>query len=511
MFHFFCLFLCNCERTRLFYFFLPQKMPSKPESKSNSNYPSSFVVVDIDYTGGDLQRDSMVGLSLLRLDESGTVGAAWHSLVRPNKQVSDLALSFLHISPSELAQAPAFDDIAEQILAFTEGAVLTGFQMRLQYGFLLQGFKNTPFRFRKEHICLTRLMRQHFLPPHPGTPTAAFADMGIPFSVQWDASKRCRAMATLFERLFLHSRDGASRQHIKQTAFMAKLPPNLNPERVDTLPSATGVYYFTGKRGEMLYLGKSLNIKKRVLSHFADDVHLSSKHRLKMQTCDVQYRTTGSELIALLLESDEIKRFMPTFNRAQRRRTYTHAVYIYKNSDNYSCLRIERVKPNGNAPLLKFASNWGAVQFVVHTAFKHGLHPLLCNLLAYKQWWIHAEGSPDAFDEPLPDHEVHEQQISELIRYHSYPSENMLLIEKGRTNNEISVIWIAQNQYKGYAYLPVGNSDNDNNSISADTFIPSLETVQEMLIPMSDNPDVQQIIRAYLRRKPCPATIVPFD
>src|SRR5690606_27683625 len=75
---------------------------------------------------------------------------------------------------------------------------------------------------------------------------------------------------------------------------------------LEELPSITGVYYLHDAKGKIIYIGKSRNIKKRVLQHFTNDNRKSKE--IQKQVAAITYEATGNELNALLKENEEIKR-----------------------------------------------------------------------------------------------------------------------------------------------------------------------------------------------------------
>lgn len=86
-----------------------------------------------------------------------------------------------------------------------------------------------------------------------------------------------------------------------------------------TLPERPGVYYFYDKNNILLYIGKSKNIRKRVLSHFYHHDETKRHAELIKQTTHIDFTCTAGELGALLLESSEIKKKQPIYNRRLRK------------------------------------------------------------------------------------------------------------------------------------------------------------------------------------------------
>lgn len=492
-----------------------------------------FTVLDIAYTGGNYRRDSIVEIALLRHDGQ-RITDEWYSTIRPTQELSDFVLAMLHLPRHQIERAPDFATLAPYIADFCANTVLVGIQIRLLYALLLQAYRTSDYKFKHKQICLSKLIAQKFGTLPEMTLSGVCNHYHIPFDNHYTLLQRTRSIAAVFEHLYLAQQPQLDKRLIRQTTATVKYPAQLPADKIDSLPNAVGVYYFSGKRGQMLYLGKSNDIKKRVMTHFADDLHSADKRQLKREVCDIQYRLTGSELVALLLESDEIKRYMPAFNRAQRRKVYTHAIYGYTDDDGYACLRPSPLLAPPNEPIVRFASKWQAVSFLWYAAARYQLDPQRCGIATYEKWLLHQyphssahtdtpnadeqaiadttmpNNLPDALSkhaataindslsttssEPQSVYEyiatdpaTYNERVAQLVAHYSYPHPNMLIIDKGRNADECAVVWIDANQYKGYAYLPHER-------------VGVMSCLENYLIPMRENPDVQSIIRAYLRR-----------
>jgi excinuclease ABC subunit C len=96
--------------------------------------------------------------------------------------------------------------------------------------------------------------------------------------------------------------------------YKMKAPADLQ-DKLDTLPSSPGVYLMKDGKGNILYVGKGKDLRKRVLSYFRDKEHQSPKTRILVsKISDLEFILTGSEKEALILESNLIKRHRPRYN-----------------------------------------------------------------------------------------------------------------------------------------------------------------------------------------------------
>ncbi len=464
-----------------------------------------FTIVDLEFTGGSPRRDKIMEVALVKY-ANGKIIDCFHSLVNPEKEVSEFLMALVNFSEKRLKKAPVFEDIAEQIFDFTKDTTLVGFNIRLSYALLKSAFKPTPFRFQRPHLDLKMLIEQRFdtaanLEDKPKSKSLGglCRHFGLKYDNSYNLKKRARTIAKVFEKLFIQHYPSIDKKLVRSIALTAKLPPNLPPQKVDELPKATGVYYFLDKKGRIIYLGKSLHIRDRIMSHFNTDLESSKKQNMIAVIYDLQYRLTGSELIALLLESDEIKRFMPAFNRAQRRKRYKYGVYIEVNELGFKVLEIDSLKLERKEQLFqKFSSKWQAFSFVLRAAVQYQLSLEWCNLLAFEAWIRQSAYEEEDFVEEEDSVEMHNDKIKRLVKFYSYPADNMLIIDKGRSELEKSVVIIEGNQYLGYAYVPLEKIKPllvDDEEESPEVLIEEIEIEDEALslgIEEAEEPDIEE-------------------
>ncbi len=421
-----------------------------------------FTIVDLEFTGGSPRRDRIMEVALVKY-VNGKIIDRFHSLINPEKEVSEFLMALVNFSEKQLKKAPVFEDIAEQIFDFTKDTVLVGFNIRLTYALLKSAFKPTVFRFQRPHLSINMLIEQRFGTaanledkPKSNSLGGLCRYFGLEYDNGYNLKKRANAIAKVFEKLFIKHYPKIDKKLVRSITLAAKLPPNLPPEKVENLPKATGVYYFLDKKGRIVYLGKSLHIRERIMSHFNTDLESSKKQAMKAAIYDLQYRLTGSELIALLLESDEIKRYMPAFNRAQRRKRYKYGVYLEENWEGYQTLEIDSLKPEREGQLFqKFSSKWQAFSFVLRAAMQYQLNLECCNLQSFERWLRQSAYEEGDFTIEEDTIDVHNAKMETMTAYYSYPAENMIVIDKGRNELEKSVVLIENNQYLGYAYVPL--------------------------------------------------------
>ena len=455
-----------------------------------------FTIIAIEFTGGRSKQDHIVELAMLKHNGT-TVVASFHRIIRPDSTLplSHFTTALYTFTEVELLSAPLFSDLHLEIAAFTENTILVGLAIRRSYALLKQSFKRCAYRFLRQQIALNQLIEPYFSPQTKQSFAAVCQHFSLPFSPTAGLLSQANAVAAVFEKLLLAQGLPINPQKIRHLVINTKYPPNLSHHKVDSLPNTVGVYYFLDQRGRIIYLGKSKTIRTRILSHFNSDLESKHKHDMKALIYDINYRLTGSELIALLLESDEIKRFMPIYNKAQRRKRYVYGVYMRSNPEGYHCLHISTLS-DVEHPIQQFTTRLEALQFILYAAHRYSISLVWCAIPKPEQWYARIGLSVDDFNTEEDNVTIHNSKVAQLRQFYHYPSPNMLLVEAGRSVEELSVVYIADNRYLGYAYIPLEEWDVVTNQ----SFMQQVALVEEHLIPFRDTPDVQQIICGYLRQ-----------
>ena len=162
------------------------------------------------------------------------------------------------------------------------------------------------------------------------------------------------------------------------------LPPRISREEFDALPESTGIYYFYNEKGDIIYIGKSTNIKHRIASHFAPNLQNRKSIEMKNQVASLGYELTGGELVALLLEDAEIKKHQPLFNRKQRRSRFAYGIFCYEDTKGYYQLFVDKLQKHTQEPLAMAESLDAAKRLLVGKVENFGLCMKLANLYKTK-------------------------------------------------------------------------------------------------------------------------------
>ena len=384
-----------------------------------------------------------------------------------------------------LKNAPKFYEVAKRIVEITEDCIIVAHNSSFDYRILKTEFKRLGFPFKRKTLCTVELSQQ-LIPDMAsyslGKLTRA---LGIPMSDRHRANGDAMATVKLFKMLLNKDLDKVIVKDAIKIEKKSNIAPNLK-DIIEELPSDTGVYYIHNANGEIIYIGKSNNIRKRIIQHFTGSNSKSKKIQKLVST--VTYEKTGSELAALLKESAEIKVNKPIFNRALRRTVFTHALYSFTDKNGYINLFIDKSNREEN-PITTFSNRASAKHFMFKAAEDYNLCQKLTDLYDTKTSCFKYEVKECLGacinEEPT---ETYNQRVNALIQKFSYTNKDMLIIDKGREIDEKSVFLIENGIFKGMGFFDLNHQIN-NRAILA-----------SLITPMENNRDTKHIIQSYMRR-----------
>ncbi len=274
----------------------------------------ALAVVEVKTTGVHPARDAIWELAIIQVDAEGCVAERLHWLFEPGVALPPQLLSLSGLHPLELSGQPRIDSEARAIADAIRGRVLMGHNLRFSLAFLRRVLPDWK-TLRPPQLCILRLARATL----PQLASAGFdalcAHFGITRFFRDRAVPDAEAVLTLAQHLLQQVAPTTLGQQLRSAAR----PPLLAAERFAQLPERPGVYCFLGDGGAQLYVGKSRNLRRRVMSHFQNDHRDRRSLQMVQQIRDVQLAVTAGELGALLFESAEIKRLQPLYNRRLRK------------------------------------------------------------------------------------------------------------------------------------------------------------------------------------------------
>jgi DNA polymerase-3 subunit epsilon len=447
-----------------------------------------YAIIDIETTGGNPRADKITEIAVL-LHDGNSVVSEYSTLVNPECSIPYHISALTGITNEMVENAPKFYEIARQLVELTENAVFVAHNVAFDYGFIRNEFKQLGFEFTREQLCTVRLSRK-LIPGHKSYSLGRLCEeLRIPLNGRHRAMGDAMATARLFD-LLLRAENGSKTGFIQ--SFKA-LPRDVNPaldiNLLKKLPEEPGVYYFYNTDLEIIYIGKSRNIKSRVLSHFSNN-STGKAIQMRSQIADISFELTGNEIIALLRESHEIKKFKPLYNRAQRRSLFRYGLVTYHDENGY--IRFSLVKTNEAEvqPKVCFTTKAEALGFLNSIVDKYNLCQRLCGIYPSGHHCFHYEiGACKGACIGKETVSSYNARAAKVLDKYYFGFQNLLIIDSGRNPDEKGAVKIENGKYIGFGYFSALYAATDEQIIH--------DCIQEY----QDNREVQQIIRQYLRNR----------
>ena len=430
-----------------------------------------FAIVDIETTGGHAGANNITEIAIV-LHNGHEVEGQFSTLVNPCMPIQKYVQALTGITNAMVADAPKFEQLAENIFNLLKDRVFIAHNVNFDYSFVKHQLAQAGFNLVTHKLCTIRLAKKIFpnLPKY-GLGTVC-RELNINITDRHRATGDALATAELFGLLVKHDTTGELQKMIKKKANRY-LPPHVNIEDVDGLPEVSGIYYFKNKIGKVVYVGKAKNIKKRVVSHFSNNKPSKQKQDFLREIHQISHTVCDSELIASMLESIEIKRLWPAFNKSQKHYEHQYGIFMFEDAMGYIRLGIDK-KKKLLQPLLSFSLLTEAHSTLWQWVREHNLHPTLCFL----------DKSNKSMD-GLPPVQEHNALINQIITLAKEEKKTYLIKETG--NN---YILIEDGRFYGMG------------KIEERDFAAKKEQLKLMLSPYIENEVIRSMIKTHVQRYP---------
>ena len=444
-----------------------------------------YAILDVETTGSAINKSKITEIAIF-LHDGNKVINTYNTLVNPEINIPPFIQQFTGITNEMVSGAPTFPQIAKDIFKFTEGAILVAHNSSFDYGMLKSEYRSLGFNFHRNTLCTVRMSKKRF----PGMPSYSLGklckNLGIEIKDRHRAGGDAEATVRLFEMILNEGDKSFGDDELRIDAFNIKLHPNVNKASIESLPDETGVYYFHDKAGEVIYVGKSIEIRKRVLSHFSGKG--SRNHlELKNEVRDITFEVTGSELIALLLEAHEIGRLQPRYNSMMKHRNYTWGIFTEIADDGYRRFAVKKLKPDSK-PIALARGKLSGEQMLHRLVKEFVLCPKLCGLdksasTCFQHQLNKCLGACCGAESAAQYNLRAQLAIDRFI----YSAESFAIVDKGKSEKEKSVVLVENSALIGYGFIPV------------ESFDPHPDGIRSWMRSITDNKHIVRIIRSYLK------------
>lgn len=443
-----------------------------------------YAILDIETTGGQFNEEGITEIAIYKYDGHEIVDQ-FISLVNPEKEIQPFVVKLTGINNAMLRSAPKFYEVAKRIIEITESCILVAHNTSFDYRILRTEFNRLGYDFVKPTLCTVELSQKLI----PGQASYSLGKLvralGIPMADRHRASGDALATVKLFKMLL----DKDLEKEILISSIKAEIKSGLTPKLLDiveSLPNKTGIYYIHNEKGTLIYIGKSKNIKKRVNQHFMGKTNKCKK--IQNEVFTVTFEETGSELVALLKESEEIKINKPIYNRAQRKSIFQYALYDSVGENGYLSLKLQKADGR-KKEITAYTTLQEGKNALYRITEKYNLCQKINGLYETKNdCFQHKIKECNGACIGLESNEIYNERVEEFINQMMFQNNNMVVIDRGRKIEERSAVLIENGIYKGYCFYDL------NYQIS------TIDILKTILIPMQNNRDTRTIIQSYLRK-----------
>jgi len=442
-----------------------------------------YAIVDIETTGGFTPDNRIIEIAVV-IHDGQAITSQYQTLINPQRPIPGFITGLTGIDASMLEDAPSFEEIAEELFDILEGKVFVAHNVNFDANFVKEAFARMGMTYNPKLLCTVRLSRKIF----PGYRSYSLGTLcgqrNISIEERHRAMGDAYATAILFSQLVEADSQNIISGSLKNGKKETSLPPHISHEKCAQLPEAPGVYYFHDQHGKVIYVGKAINIKSRFKSHFSG----KAKIAMKTEIHDVSFELTGNEFLALLLETLEIKKYWPKYNRTLKANPISWGLFSYEDQLGYPRFTISKISGH-QKPILTFTTHSEAWHYLLDLVKTHQLCPKLCGIQKSPgACFDFTEGScmgACCHEETVESYSQRVEKMLDKIKL----SDSMILIkEEGRDIEEEAALLFENGLLSAFGFI-----DRSTYFQHTEEIVPLLKSVKPVL-------ETTYLLRSYLEK-----------
>ncbi len=447
-----------------------------------------YAIVDIETTGSYAAANGITEICIHVFDGE-KVTDVFETLVNPGQPIPRHIQVMTGITDEMVSTAPPFEEIADKVYAHLDNKVFIAHNVNFDYSFVKGHLKDCGYDLKDKKLCTVRMSRKIF----PGMPSYSLGNLchslGIQIKNRHRAGGDTEATVQLFRMLLENDKEQHIQKSLLRNSKEQALPPNVPKEHFELLPYTPGVYYFHDEKGKVIYVGKATNIRYRVNSHFSNNSESRQKQNFMRYIHAISYQSCGTELMACILESTEIKKRWPVFNQSQKRWEDVYGIFSYEDQNGYLRLAIDKNRKRLN-PVYTFHYLVDGHAIMRKLIRQYNLCPVLCFMQSGREV---CEGISEASclgackGKEKPDE--YNMRVQEAIKaMQEQPS--FAIVDKGINGDDRSCILVWEGKFYGMGY------------ISQDVQIADAESLKDHLTVYKENSFIRNLVNGYAARFP---------
>ena len=419
-----------------------------------------YAIVDIETTGGHAASNGITEIAVI-LHDGHVIEGSYHTLVNPGYSIPKYISALTGITDAMVADAPSFSDIAEKVQRLLDGRIFVAHNVNFDFSFIRHHLSASGFDFTAKKVCTVRLSRKVF----KGLPSYSLGKLCRSLEIEVEHRHRAmgdaQATVRLFEKLLAGDAEGHLQQMLKMGSREGYLPIHLDASQIDGLPSAAGIYYFHDAKDKVIYVGKAIDLKKRVVSHFSGNGTTRRRQEFLRKINRISFQECGSALVASLMESIEIKRLWPVYNQSQKNREYSFGIYPYEDQRGVIRLGLEYKRKNLQ-PVVTISTITEGHTVLRNLLREFNLCPKHCTLQRGNDRCIGVvEQYCKGVCEDAEDIDTYNRRVLFAIEQLKTRLPSFVLLEHGRHAQEQAIVLVEDGLFVGMGFLAKGLPVND--------------------------------------------------
>ncbi|NNL21678.1 MAG: GIY-YIG nuclease family protein [Ignavibacteriaceae bacterium] len=283
---------------------------------------AEFNVIDVETTGLSARNNRVIEIGIVKINDLKIVDR-YQTLINPGYRIPPFITQFTGIDDDDVYDAPTFSEVICKVEDFIGESVLSGHNLNFDLSFLRYEFlRNGNEPLANPNVCTLKIARKLY----PMLRNKSLSSVTKHLRLKNSSAHRALADAEVTAKILVKMiKELRSKENINFLSELiqyqskvislngsVKIPKKLNDD-VISLPQSPGVYYFLNKKNQVIYVGKAKSLRERVHSYFSNSASSKTK-RILRQAAKLRTEITNSELTALLLEAEAIKKINPKHN-----------------------------------------------------------------------------------------------------------------------------------------------------------------------------------------------------
>jgi DNA polymerase-3 subunit epsilon len=453
-----------------------------------------YCIIDVETTGGHPDRSKITEIAIYKFDGTHIVDQLV-TLLNPECHIPDFISRLTGISNDMVVDSPKFYEVAARVIDITQDAVFIAHNVAFDYSCIRSEFASLGYVFNRPVICTVRLARV-LMPGYRSYSLGNLCnDLGISINGRHRAGGDALATVELFKMLLNRNHGVISIDNPYHHFDHSLYHPHFDWKLLPQMPEKPGLYYFRDENGDILYIGHGKNIRNQVLDHLSKAKSHRSR-KLLATIASVDFELTGTSLIAAMKASIEIGLSEPRYNQSDRLTRKPFGLFTYTDQRGFVRLKTGKVQRNSEV-LAGFQTQEEANQALYAWVDEYGLCQKLCGLYegnsgCFQYHLNQCKGACVGLEAP----ESYNQRVNRLIQELDLKYTHRVIIDKGRRDDEYSVVYIGQSNEIGWGYL------------SADEAVNHPDEFRYLVKLVPDTQRVKATIKSYFSGKPHPIKII---